>query len=459
MRQQDGSPLVADPYQTKVIDSVLEIFPEGHEKAGEYRFKQAIVSIPRRNGKSTLTSILALFAMCASSNAPDIGVFASTRDQAKEVFNNVKYNFLNNEALKARFKCTQHKGIESRRADKPAEFKIHAADGDTLQGKTFRGIVPVINDELHITKPQAYDAAVKGASTDKRNGPVIGITTAGDDNSELLKRLYERGRRAIKAAEEDERFGFWHWYVPEETDLWDKEALLRANPAALFGRIDIDQEILDGKSNAAGDYFEFRRYRRNQFVSSNNIWLGLDQWKSGNAEGIPDDYTGPRVFAIDRTEQYGWVTITAAAKIDELVYTERVMRQKHPTIEWITQACIDLFSRWGAEVFVANVDTLKEVIVNLRDVHGIPAEYLTNQQMISATAIVGQMIGRKRLMHDARDPIYKKQLPNTVAVASGEGIKVSTKESTGDIDAVRSMIMSCYKAESMEPQFFTPVVF
>lgn len=452
--QETGEPLVLDDFQVKLIDSILERYPDNYHDpalAGRLRWRQAVVSIPRRNGKSTIAAVLILYSLCFSV-APNIGVFASTREQANIVFNSVKYNFVNNPALAARFKVTHGRGIESKKSSEPARFRVHAASGDGLQGQGFRGLVAVINDELHITKPEAYDAAVKGAST-YPDAVVVGITTAGDENSELLKRLYTIGQTAIVGGEDaNPRFGFWHWTTPDGTDLFDKQALLKANPAAHSkpARIDIDQEILEGKANPAGDYAEFRRYRRNEFVATSNPWISMDTFRKCGGTGIPKDYKGNIVVAIDRNQGWEWATFTAAAKIDNKVYTERIATIQWPDIEWIEQVCLQLAETHNIEMFVASATAMKDLIINLREQHGLPAEYITEQQLATATGIVSQLMETKRLIHDKNDPLTVRQLPKTVVKNSTEGVKVSIMHSPGRIDAIRSMILACYQAEKTE---------
>lgn len=457
-KQENGEPIVLDDYQIKIIDSALELFPDNYKHAhlrGMLRFRQAIVSIPRRNGKSLIASVLTTYSLVMST-APNMGVLASTMNQATIVHNATKFNFMNIPALKARFKVTGHRGIESRRADKPAHFKIHAGDGDSLQGIGFSGYVPIVVDELHLTKPEAYDAAVKGASTCP-SAVVIGITTAGTEESKLLKRLYLRGQQAIANPEDDERFGFWHWRVADDAGMWDREALLRANPAAQVGRIDIDEEIKEGKANPAGDYAEFRRYRRNEFIHSEDPWLSIDMWATCNGNGIPVDYKGNRVFAIDKTQGWEFATITAAVKIDEVIYTERVCRIHNASLEYLEQVCVYLYNRFGAEMFVANNLALRDLIINLREQHYLPGEYLTEAQLANATVTASSLVANKRLVHKT-DPLIKQQLPKTVVVQSTEGVKVSIKDSPGAIDAVRSTIMAVYQAEKMEPQSFNLII-
>lgn len=460
-RQETGEFLVLDDFQEKLIDSILERYPDDYhdpELAGRLRWRQAIVSIPRRNGKSTIASVLVLYSMCFS-NAPSCGVLASTMEQARIVFNTVKYNFENNALLKSRFKVTIGKGIESKRKDKPAHFKVHAGNGDSLQGKTFRGLVPVICDELHITKQEAYDAAVKGASTFP-DAVVVGITTAGNDDSELLKRLYRTGREAIsQEGEYNERFGFWHWCVDPEADLWDAKALKAANPAAWTKppRIDIKQEIIEGKQNPSGNYSEFRRYRRNEFVSSEDIWLGLDTWAKCKGEGIPEHYTGALTIAIDKVSGWDYVVLVAACKIKGVVYTEVVEILTNSDFDNLGGVCNELVRKNTVETFVVNASTFKDFARSLKDVHGIPVKTLTEVQMTEATGTTASLISNGRLVH-ADDPVISYQLPKANVANTPEGVKISVNKSRGQIYAVRATIMACYVAETTENSFFVPLV-
>lgn len=462
-KQQNGKPLELDDFQVKLIDSILELYPDDYHVEhlrGKLRYRQAIVSIPRRNGKSTIASVLITYALCVSE-AANIGVLASTKEQAKEVYDNVKFNFENNDLLKSRFKTTNGKGIESKRADRPAHFKVHAGKGDSLQGITFVGYVPVVMDELHITKTEAYDAALKGASTIP-SAVVVGITTAGDDNSDLLMRLYASGRNAIaKGEDHDPRFGFWHWTVDAESDLWDRDALLRANPAAHSNppRIDIDQEILEGKANPAGGYAEFRRYRRNEFVSADNAWLSLDVWKQGAGDGIPRDCKRPLTISIDKSRGWEWATVTAAVKIDDVVYTERFGVIKDPDLEQLEQACKQIHARFSVDCFVVNSLALKDLAINLKEQHGLPTVFLSETQMVSATTTTSSLLVTGRLKHNGNDNLIKDQLIRTVVDSSSEGVKVSVSKSKGRIDSVRSLIMAVYYAEKTETVDYTPVVF
>lgn len=455
-KRETGEILQLDDYQTKLICSILEKYDSDHALAGQYRFKESIVSIPRRNGKSTVASVLAQFSLIISS-APTIGVLASTKEQAKEVFDSVKYNFENNPILKERYKTTQGKGIESRRPDKPAHFKIYAGNGDSLQGITFYAIIPVIVDELHITKEKAYDAAVKGASIGDC-GPVIGITTAGTDSSELLKRLYVVGRNSIAKGEDyDERFGFWHWFVPEETELWDRDALLAANPAAYFGRIDIDREILKGKQNPSNNYMEYRRYRRNEFVHNEEIWLSLDKWATCAGRGIPADEKENIIVSVDRDPFWKWATITANKKIDGIVYSTAIARVANPTLELLAVLCNSLFDSYGVDSFVMppGLRDLKDILI---EQHGLTAKVLSEIQLSLATNMVAKMVADKRIVHNA-SPTIKQQLPKTVATVTAEGVKININKSSGTVEAVRATVIGIYEAERLDNDSANAFVF
>lgn len=460
-KQETGEFLVLDDYQEKLIDSILELYPDDYfdeELAGMLRFRQAIVSIPRRNGKSTIAAVLILYSVCFSL-APNIGVFASTREQAAIVFNSVKYNFVTNPALSARFKVTIGKGIESKDPARPGRFKVFTSSGDALQGQGFNGLVPVINDELHITKPEAYDAAVKGASTNP-SAVVVGITTAGSEDSELLKRLYKVGQKAIRQDEGyNDRFGFWHWTVDADIDLWDYDALKAANPAAWSKppRINIKQEIMDGKSNPAGNYAEYRRYRRNEFVSSDDAWMPLDQWAKCAGNGIPEDYTGPIHVGVDKVSGWDYICLVAACKIEGKVYTEVVAILKNRDIDYLGALCQELSRKNTVITYAFNNMAFRDFIKTMKEVYGLPAIGLTETQLTEATGTTSALIGTKRLVH-ADDPVIREQLPKASVQNTSEGVKISVNKSHGHVYSVRATIMAVYIAETTRDTFFVPFV-
>ena len=105
-------------------------------------------------------------------------------------------------------RSTEHRGLWT--SDNTGVYKVIAAKAATAQG-----LHPsmVIFDELHVANEDVWTAMSLGSAT-RPDGIIIGISTAGDDSSNLLMRLYERGYKSISDDPEFERFGFFLWEAP-----------------------------------------------------------------------------------------------------------------------------------------------------------------------------------------------------------------------------------------------------
>jgi len=431
-----------ETWQRDLIRRVLERYPDDHpDFPGELRYRQVLISLGRQNGKSVLGAVFGLYGLLLQvPQGSEVISLASTVQQANIIYKKVAYVINSHPALSNRFKTTGTRGIRSREVSKPAQYQVKAGNGDSLQGAT---VTMCLFDEVHISKEEAWDAMVFGTSA-RRNGMVLGITTAGDDDSVLLKRLYEVGRKAA-GGEGDERFGFFLWEAPAHLDIDDPDALRAANPAIASGRIPVQQELSVIRSMPE---HSARRFRLNQFVSAENIWMPLNKWLKVSGKGLPKDKKYPVIFAVDRSPNWDSATISAATKLDGKVYTEVVASMVNPNIEWLTKVCVDLWTRYSPEGFYMDSNVLKDLSTHLRE-QGIPVEYLTQVQMMNASATAYSLVAEQRVEH-GNDPIVNRQMPRAVTENAGDGFKVSRRKSAGQIDGVISTVISIYAAENMK---------
>lgn len=446
-RFEENDSFRLEEWQKDLIRRVLERYPDDwpvEYLRGKLRYKQVIISLGRQNGKSVLGAVFGLYGLLIQvKQAPRVISLASTVEQANIIFNKVRYSIENHPLLTKRFKATKFRGINSRDSAKPGSYVVKAGNGDSLQGAS---VNLCLFDEVHISKEEAWDAMVLGASA-QETAMVLGITTAGDDDSVLLKRLYETGHKAARKEEDsDERFGFFLWEAPAHLDIYDPEAIRAANPSIASGRLNVDEAIRDMR---AMPEHAARRYRLNQFVSSENLWMPLNKWYA--VAGETDKQAKPMdiVFGVDRAPGWEAATIVAAWKdADDVVHTEVVCQLVNTSIEEVEAACIELDREFGG-MFVVDSNVLKDLHTRLKE-QGIPVEYYTSNQMMNATATVYAMTTENRIVHPS-DPIVIKQLPRTNTENAGDGHKVSRKKSTGAIDAVIATVMAVYGAEIQRP--------
>ena len=174
-----------DEWQKWLIRSILET-----DDKGELRYRQCFVSMPRQQGKSEIMAVIGLIALLRKAGVTNLGV-ASTADQARLVHERLLRVIQANPAL-AEFmtKITDTRGIVTKTGSK---YIIRASNAASLQGIP---VTTAIVDELHLVDPQVYSAIVSGTGA-RKGTAVYGITTAGDQDSELLMSLYDSAEKAI----------------------------------------------------------------------------------------------------------------------------------------------------------------------------------------------------------------------------------------------------------------------
>jgi len=430
--------LTLTEWQKWLIRAVLERYPDDYEepeKAGRLRYKQVVISMPRKNGKSLLGALFALYGMLLHEPAPEVISVAASADQARIVYRRLKHQVDSSELLGHFFaKSTEHRGLWTK--DEQGIYKVIAANAATAQG-----LHPsmVIFDELHVAKDDVWTAMALGSAT-RQDGMIIGITTAGDDTSELLKKLYENGSKAIDGQEDMERFGFFCWEAPKGTALDDEESVRMANPQLASGILSweaVKNEL------ATMPEVDARRYRLNQFVSSMNSWLPVGLWTQ-QPEGRPDN---AQVFAVERTAGWEFCSIVAAElKDDGKIATELVASFSNTNIDEVMTACMNL-AKYG-KPFIMDVNVLSDLAQGLKQ-KGCRVQTTSTKDLISASNNAYRRILRRELIHP-RDEIVSLQMQRAVRKNSGESWRIARKDSGTDIDAAIATVLAVWYVETQQ---------
>jgi phage terminase large subunit-like protein len=432
--------LTLDEWQEWLLRHLLERYPEGHPNAGQLRYRQAVVSMGRQNGKSLLAAILGVYGMLMhQKSGASVISLASSIDQARIIYNRVLFVIQSNPFLSKRFKkASESRGIVT--ADGTGRYDVKPAKEGALQG------IPIslcLFDELHLAKKGMWSAAVLGTAQ-REDGIVIGITTAGDQSSETLLELYKSGQAASAGDPELERFGFFCWEAPQHAKVDDPDALRAANPSISAGRLPLENVLSDLKTIPE---HEARRYRLNQFISGTAAsWIPSDTFrKAGDRLSIPQ--TGG-VFAVDISKNWEHATIAFANQVGEEHHTELVRTFVNPNETTLFNALVELHHKFAPRAIALDDRALPGLGKRLK-LAGFPVWQLWTKEISAACSVVYSMLANGEAKHN-NDPLLIVQSPRGIAKYSGETWLISRKESLGEIDALLATVMSLYVSSRAE---------
>ena len=426
-----------DDWQLELLRRVTELLP-----TGELRWRSCLISMGRQNGKSEIVGALGIWALLRKPGAYSVGV-ASTAEQARLVYDRVQRVIAGNPALERRMsKLTETRGIKTLDGSR---YEIKASNANTLQG------IPVsvgIVDEVHLVDAKVWDALASGTGA-RPDTLLVGITTAGDENSELLTRLYANADKAI--AGDLPRFGAWIWEASEAIVPDDDDELIgllmEANPALQSGRIDPKLLLDDVRALPKDDII---RYRLNRFIQSGTkTFIPAELWQKCErpfGESMPQ---GEFVFAIDRTPDWAHATVAVSVKVNDVIYTELVASINKPSLEQLIFICGQLMSH-NPRAIIVDGYTLRDLHKELK-ARGYPAETATLGDIVNASSMFYARLARKTLQHGG-DPLLSIQIPRTVRKMVGEGFRVSRRDSAVEIDAVMATLLATFGADTLREQ-------
>lgn len=281
-----GDALELMEWQKTVLEDMFELTPEGY-----WRYRQFILGVPRKNGKSMMAAIIVLFCLLFEGEGTQIYSAAKDREQAKIVYTEVAAQIRRNPWLKKQLKVTRD------RITNPANgavYKVLTADAGAAQGL---GPTIVVGDELGEwkgTNAEALYSALTEGSGDRPQSMFIGISTAGYNPESLLGRLYKHGRRVSLPKDhdqylEDPYFGFAWWEAPQGCDVFDPQNWALANPNLGEGLLARDDFARALTNPTPFNLVKFQRYRLNQWVRIDGVeFISRAHWeKAKRVEKIP----------------------------------------------------------------------------------------------------------------------------------------------------------------------------
>lgn len=311
--EKGGQPFLLEPFQKKIV---RDLFGWKYRETNLRRFRTAYICLPRKNGKSTLISAIALYMLCADGEpSAECYVAAGDRQQAGIIFDVASSMVRSDSQLNNNLKVFKSSVIHEK---SNSAFKAISAEASSKFGYNASF---VCMDEFFVQKDaQLWDALTTSVGA-RRQPLTIAITTAGYNRESICFKTEEYGRKVSEGVIEDSSFYYVKFACPIDIE-WDSEEALRlANPALESGVVKLDYLKREQEKAVKMPSYEntFRMLHLNQWMSSASKWLSDVQWMECNFEEVTlDQFKGQRVWCgLDLASVRDVSCLVLLAEIDE----------------------------------------------------------------------------------------------------------------------------------------------
>ena len=223
-----GQPIDLELWEKAFVASIFGFI----DNDGFRKHRRAVLIVAKKNGKSLLASAIGLYLQIADGEmGPEVVAAATTRDQAKKIWDVAKAMVMMSPVLKKR-----NKPLTSELSSKAynfGTFKPLSSDYNTLDGLNLHG---VLLDEVQQWKNGLglYDILTRGISARKQ--PLILITTtAGTIREDIYDMIYDECELIINGYEDieglkDERTIAFIYELDSRKEWTKEENWVKANP-------------------------------------------------------------------------------------------------------------------------------------------------------------------------------------------------------------------------------------
>jgi phage terminase large subunit-like protein len=436
---------------------------------GGLQFQTALIGMPRKNGKSALSSAaIGLYSLIGEGiNGGEVIVVAATRDQARIVFGECK-RMVEQSELKDMVQVYRDSLFV---AETNSVLKVMSAEAFSAEGLNPSR---VIMDELHAQpNRELFDVMSLAMGNRGKIGQLVAITTAGvkadsTGQDSIAYSLYNYGKRVSTGEIDDPAFFMAWWEAAPEADHRNVETWESANPGFddIVSKADFESAV---KRTPEA---EFRTKRLNQWVSSQMSWLPSGVWESlGNEKPLDPD--AEYILGFDGSFS-GDTTVIVGCSIP----TEDTPAHIFLVKAW--EKPVEADDSWRVDIQDAEFEIAKfcgqykvrEVACDpfrwqrsmevLQD-QGIPiVEYPSTsaRRMVASCARFYDAVTEGRLSHDA-NPLIARHFTNAVIKIDNLGPRIvkENRNSNRRIDAAVAAVIAYDRASAkiesqVVPEFF-----
>lgn len=458
-----GELMVLRPWQRQSVGRVFARRPDGR-----LRHRQALVLLPRKNGKSALGAGIALFGLFDGPSGGEVYSCAADKEQARIVFGTAKKMIEMEPRFTGYFK-TYRDAIEF--LPTGSVYRVLSSEAFTKEG-----LSPhlVIFDEVH-AQPNRELWEVMSLATGARREPLmLGISTAGvktdsTGGDSLCYTLHQYGQRVASGEVDDPAFYYEYWGAPENADHTDPAIWRAANPGYddIVSAEDFASAVLRTPEN------EYRTKRLNQWVSTAQAWLPAGAWDgcTDSEREIPDG--AEVVLGFDGSfNNDSTALVVVECPTDETTPHVDVVNAWEKPQGAMNDWAVPIFDvedeiraacrRWQVREIVCDPYRWSRTYQVLEG-EGLPVVEFPQSpaRMVPATQRFYEAVLNKTLTHSG-DQRLARHIGNTVVRTDNRGSRISkdAKASPRKIDLAVSAVMALERAcaepeREPTPQFFS----
>lgn len=289
--RHSGRPLVPDLWQVLYVLAPVFGLRQGD---GLRYYRELYLEVPRKNGKSTLSSALALYLLMADSNlkagrlfepGAEIYAAATTTEQAKNVFTPAEQIAKGSPSLANRLGISTGKRLVYEKT--LSSFAVISGDPAKAEEKMGGNVHGAIIDETHVHRDARLIETLETGTAGRDQPLTVHLTTAGAD---VEGTIYAEKHDLAVAIAEGKAKGLRTWAVvytvPDELrDRWDDPEVWQAcNPGL---GVSVSVEYLEDAAAKARrserKRLAFCRLHLNVRTSTVSRWIDLDLFDRGAA--------------------------------------------------------------------------------------------------------------------------------------------------------------------------------
>jgi phage terminase large subunit-like protein len=469
-----GKPIQLQPFQVLFLAAIYG-FRDRKDKTIRW-VTDVILFVPRKSGKTTLASIIALYELQFGDSGAEVFTLATNREQASICFDSSKA-IIENMVHEFQQKFVVYRSELKKAGDSTSTYRALSRDNR----KTGDGKNPscaMIDEAAQITERSSIEVLHSGMGA-RKNPLRMYLTTASFTRETKFYEDLNHLRTVLRGTANDNYRWFGLLYSIDAGDEWsNEETWAKANP--MLG-ISVTTEHIRHMAHEAqskpASLNEFLCKQLNIYVSANSAWVDRRYWDDSVCP-IPDDKPESTFIAFDLAYSRDLNAVCTLHRFsEEKFYAEFQFFLPEESLDLIPNHYKSIFLQAHASGILrltqGNVTDLNEVETYIKQqcikydvkeigydpynaaslVANLYSEGLPVKKVGQGMAVLSnpsktaeQLILKKAIMHDG-NPFVGWQLGNAEVYTDVNGnVKVRKNEAdaSAKVDGIIAMIMALH---------------